>query len=121
LGDGPLDLNFGLLSRLTWLDSDGHEGLLAIEAGMMGLGLATNKDRQLAAVAGLGIAIPLANANQPTQAAVNVHAWMAYTFGQRDAFLLDDMGNATTQRVRLRNWAFVIGPSITVGSLGVLL
>jgi len=27
LGTGPLSLNFGVLSRLTWLDSDGHEGL----------------------------------------------------------------------------------------------
>jgi hypothetical protein len=121
LGNGPLSLNFGVLSRLTWLDSEGHEGLLAVEAGMMGMGLATDKDRQLAGVAGIGIAIPLANANQPLQAAVNIHAWVSYTFGTRYAYLLDPMGNATDSRIKLNNWAFVFGPSITVGNVGTLL
>jgi hypothetical protein len=121
LGNGPLSLNFGVLSRLTWLDSDGREGLLALEAGMMGMGLATDKDRQLAAVAGLGVAIPLANANQPTQAAVNIHAWVSYTFGTRHGYELDAMGNATSKPFTYNNWAFVFGPSITIGSVGALL
>ncbi|HEX4351280.1 MAG TPA: hypothetical protein VHZ95_00175, partial [Polyangiales bacterium] len=65
--------------------------------------------------------IPIANANQTSQAAVNIHAWVAYTFGTRYAYLLDPMGNATSERIQLSNWAFVFGPSITVGSVGALL
>ena len=83
LGSGPLALNFGVLSRLTWLDTDGHEGLVGLEAGLMGMGLATDKDRQLAIVMGMGLGVPLGNVNQPTQASVNIHAWLAYTVGNR--------------------------------------
>jgi hypothetical protein len=121
LGNGPLTLNFGVLSRLTWLDSNGHEGLIAIEVGMMGMGLATDRTRQLAAVAGLGIAIPISNANQAAQAAINIHAWLSYTFGRLQGTPLDADGNPLMKKIDLSNWAFVFGPSITVGSVGALL
>jgi len=120
LGTGPLSLNFGVLSRLTWLDSDGHEGLVGLEAGMMGMGLATDRERQLALVVGVGIAIPIGNPNQLTQAAINIHAWASYTVGTRTAPLLNDMGQFERE-VTLSPWAFVFGPSITVGSIGVFL
>ena len=122
LGTGPLALNFGVLSRLTWLDAEGREGLVAIEAGLMGMGLSTDRTRQLAVVAGVGLAIPLSNANSPTQAAVNIHAWVAYTVGPLFGKLLDDTGTMVIDpKYRLSNWAFVFGPSITVGGLGALL
>ena len=120
LGTGPLSLNFGVLSRLTWLDDSGHEGLIGLEGGVMGMGLATDRERQLALVAGLGIAIPLGNPNQATQAAINIHAWLSYTIGSRSAPLLDEMGQFDRD-VKLNPWAFVFGPSITVGSIGVFL
>lgn len=120
LGTGPLALNFGVLSRLTWLDSDGHEALIGLEAGVMGMGLATEKDRQLAAVAGFGISIPLGNANQPTQASVNIHFWGAYTIGERQGALTNDAGQVTGH-VTLSPWAFVFGPSITIGNVGTFL
>jgi len=120
LGSGPLSLNFGVLSRLTWLDSDGHEGLFGLEAGVMAMGLATDRERQLALVFGLGIAIPIGNPNQVTQAAINIHAWASYTVGTRTAPLLNDMGEFERE-VTLSPWAFVFGPSITVGSIGVFL
>lgn len=120
VGSGPLSLNFGVLSRLTWLDSSGHEGLIGLEAGVMGMGLATEKDRQLAIVSGLGIGIPLGNVDQPTQASVNVHAWVAYTVGTRRAQLVDAAGNPTGT-VKLNPWAFVFGPSITIGDVGTFL
>ena len=104
-GSGSLALNLGLLARLTWLDTDGKEGLLAIEGGMMGMGLADRLQRQLAIVGGFGLAIPLGNANQPTQAAVNIHIWLSYAVGEKD----------------FSPWAIVFGPSITVGSIGALL
>jgi hypothetical protein len=121
LGSGPLALNFGVLSRMTWLDTDGHEGLLGLEAGLMGMGLATDKDRQLAIVMGMGLGVPLGNVNQPTQASVNIHAWLAYTVGSRTAVLNDAVTNLPTATVKLNPWGFVFGPSITIGNVGTFL
>jgi hypothetical protein len=120
LGTGPLALNFGVLSRLTWLNREGKEGLVGVETGVMGMGLATELDRQLAIVAGLGISIPLGNANQPTQAAVGVHAWAAYSIGTRlrELKTLDGQSAGT---IELNPWAFIFGPSITIGSVGTFL
>ncbi|MBV9945445.1 MAG: hypothetical protein JOZ69_01190, partial [Myxococcales bacterium] len=120
LGTGPLALNFGVLSRFTWLDRDGHEALLGLEAGVLGMGLETETSRQLGVVAGLGVSVPLGNANQPTQAAVNIHAWVAYSIGTRTGQLKDDAGNVTGT-VTLNPWAFVFGPSITIGNVGAFL
>ncbi|HVW24850.1 MAG TPA: hypothetical protein VHC69_05740 [Polyangiaceae bacterium] len=121
LGSGPLALNFGVLSRLTWLDNEGHEGLVGLETGVMGMGLATDKDRQLALVAGLGIGVPLGNVNQPTQASVNIHAWFAYTVGNRTAIEYDPVTNVPLATVKLNPWGFVFGPSITIGNVGTFL
>jgi hypothetical protein len=120
LGSGPLALNFGVLSRLSWLDDDGHEGLVGLEGGVMGMGLATEKDRQLALVAGLGVSVPLGNINQPTQASVNIHAWGAYTVGTRTGTLTNPDGTLG-EKVELNPWAFVFGPSITIGNVGTFL
>jgi len=81
----------------------------------MAMGLATDRERQLALVMGVGIAIPIGNPNQPTQAAINIHAWLAYTVGDRTAPLLNDEG-AFEREVKLNPWAFVFGPSITVAA-----
>jgi hypothetical protein len=120
-GSGTLSLNLGVLARITWLDSEGHEGLVALEAGMMGMGLATQAQRQLALVAGLGVAIPLGNVNQPTQAAINIHAWVSYSVGGNltDPTATDPSNPG--KPAKLRPWAIVFGPSITVGSIGALL
>jgi len=121
-GSGTLSLNLGLLSRLTWLNRDGHEGLLALEAGVMGMGLADQAQRQLAIVGGLGVAIPLGNANQPTQASVNIHMWMSYTLGRLYGVKRDPLtGAATSETSKLNPVAFIFGPSITVGNIGALL
>jgi hypothetical protein len=120
LGSGPLALNFGVLSRLSWLDENGHEGLVGLEGGVMGMGLATEKDRQLALVAGLGVSVPLGNINQPTQASVNIHAWASYTVGHRTATLTNDNGSKG-ETIDLNPWAFVFGPSITIGNVGTFL
>jgi hypothetical protein len=120
LGTGPLALNFGVISRLTWLDSDGAEGLVGLEAGMVGMGLATDRTRQLALVAGLGLSVPLGNVNQPTQAAINIHAWASYTVGGLTGNLLADDGTVI-RTIDLNPWAFVFGPSITVGNVGTFL
>jgi hypothetical protein len=120
LGTGPLALNFGVLSRLTWVNSDGAEGLVGLEAGMVGMGLATDKSRQLALVFGLGLSVPLGNANSATQAAVNIHAWLSYTVGELKGKLLNPDGTVDRE-IDLNPWAFVFGPSITVGNVGTFL
>lgn len=119
LGTGPLALNFGVLSRLTMLSDDGKESLVGLEAGVMSMGLASEKDRQLAIVGGLGIGVPLGNVNQPTQASLNIHAWLAYSLGRRQGQLQNDDDSQTA--IDLNHWAFVFGPSITIGSLAAFL
>jgi hypothetical protein len=120
LGTGPLALNFGVISRLTWINNDGAEGLLGLEAGMVGMGLATDKARQLALVGGIGLSVPLGNANQTTQAAINIHAWISYTVGELTGKLLKPDGTVDKE-IALNPWAFVFGPSITVGNVGTFL
>jgi hypothetical protein len=109
---GILTLNFGVLARATWLDSLGREGILCLEAGALTVGLANDTSAtgksltQVAAVGGLGLSVPIANRALAAETSVNLHAWVEFepsrAFGS-------GTGNA---------WAFVFGPSITVGNLG---
>lgn len=120
-GTGPLTLNLGVLSRATWVTREGKEGVLGLEAGVMGMGLATDTTRQLNIVGGLGMGVPLGNAGQTSQASINIHAWMAYRLGSESAPQLDANGNARTDvpNVPLSHWSFVFGPSVTFGNVGV--
>jgi len=110
-GSGPLALNFGVLSRMTWVDRDGKEGLLGLEAGVMAFGLTGNPSTtgqsltQVGAVIGAGLSIPIANASQATQAAINLHGW----FEQR----LTGPGEGVDSPR-----AFIFGPSISIGNIG---
>lgn len=111
---GVLSLSLGVISRFTWLDTDGHEGLLGLEAGMMAFGLtgdqASNGGQsltQVGAIVGLGLSIPIANAGGPTQASINLHAW----FEQR---LVGSGGPIEAASAR----AVVFGPSISLGNVG---
>jgi len=123
-GNGPLTLNLGVLSRLTWVTRDGAEGLFGLEGGVMGMGLATDNTRQLNIVAGLGMGVPLGNAGQPTQASINIHAWAAYRLGTEYVPGLTANGtsavNASGQPllVALNHWSFIFGPSVTFGNVG---
>ena len=118
-GNGPLTLNLGVLSRLTWVTRDGTEGLFGLEAGVMGMGIATDNTRQLNIVAGLGMGVPLGNAGQPTQASINIHAWAAYRLGSEYAPALYPGGTVVpNQFVALNHWSFIFGPSVTFGNVG---
>ena len=112
---GVLTLNFGALSRLTWLDRQGHEGLLGLELGAMGIGLAAtpNFPRTLAMLAGLGVSIPIGNRGETSQASVNLHAWIAYEL-RADYHL--DPSDPTSPLAK--HWSFLFGPSITFGNIG---
>ena len=107
---GVLSLNFGVLSRLTWLDKEGKEGFLGAEAGLLVAGLANSRSEtgesltQVGAVVGLGVSVPIANRNAITQASINVHAWFETDLSRN----IEDASR----------YAFVFGPSITIGNVG---
>ena len=123
-GTGPLSLNLGVLTRFTWVTREGTEGILGLEGGVMGMGLAADNTRQLTMVGGLGIGVPLGNVGQPTQASINIHAWAAYRLGNEYAPSLTPSGaevlNASNQSIpiALGHWSFVFGPSVTFGNVG---
>jgi hypothetical protein len=108
---GTLGLNFGVISRLTWLDEEGKEGIVGAEAGVLVFGLANTASgsnpnlRQVGAVVGLGFAVPIANRNMATQASINLHAWLEI--------------NLTQDGGEKGRYALVFGPSISIGSVGV--
>ncbi len=114
---GVLTLNFGALSRLTWLDQEGHEGLVGLELGAMGVGLASTTGTAfpptLAVIGGAGIAIPIGNRGEPSQAAVNLHAWIAYELRPDYTYM-----PTPTTTLTASHWSFLFGPSITIGNIG---
>lgn len=110
-----LTLNFGALSRLTWLDRDGHEGLLGLEFGAMGIGLAATPGfpHTLAVLGGVGVSVPIGNRGEPSQASVNLHAWIAYEL--RNDYPIDPTNPSSPLA---SHWSFLFGPSITFGNVG---
>ncbi|MCY1076342.1 hypothetical protein [Archangium lansingense] len=117
---GQLTLNFGLLSRLTLLDEHGKEGLLGLEMGLMGVGLVqtggllNDYPPTLAAVAGLGIRVPLGS-GPGGQAALSVHIWGAHEF--REAYFTKPTDGSPGREVG--RWALIFGPSISLGNIGM--
>ncbi|HEX3777317.1 MAG TPA: hypothetical protein VHV51_22745, partial [Polyangiaceae bacterium] len=108
---GLLSLNFGIVSRLTWLSADGHEGFLGLEGGIMAIGLSDDKSNtgnsltQVGMVAGIGLSVPIANRSTPTQASINLHGWFEEDISHNSA----DAGSRS---------AFIFGPSISIGNVG---
>lgn len=109
---GILSLNFGVVMRATWLDSQGHEGFLGLEGGMMAVGLANDVSpqgqslTQVATVAGLGLSVPIANRSLATETSINLHAWFEYEVSR-------DLGGEPGSPL-----GFVFGPSISIGNIG---
>ncbi|MBJ6760385.1 hypothetical protein JGU66_06390 [Myxococcaceae bacterium JPH2] len=114
---GQLTLNFGVLSRLVFLNNEGQERLVGLELGLMGLGLVPQSgDIQfpptLAAVTGLGLRVPIGPG-----ASVGVQAWVAREF--RGDITRRTNGDPSTDRVvPSSRWSFIFGPSISVGNVG---
>jgi hypothetical protein len=109
---GVLSLNFGIISRLTWLSADGHEGFLGLEGGIMAIGLTDDKSStgssltQVGAVAGVGLSVPIANRSTPTQASINLHGWVE-----------EDISHNPGESQSSRS-SFIFGPSISIGNVG---
>jgi hypothetical protein len=113
---GILLLNFGALMRATWLDGEGHEGFLGLEAGVMAEGLTNDKDSsgnsltQVATVTGIGISVPIANRSLATETSINLHAWFEYEVSRA----LGNGTNGTGSPI-----GFVFGPSLSIGNIGM--
>lgn len=107
---GALSLNFAVISRLTWLTSEGKEGLLGLEGGIMVIGLANSTSTtgqsltEVGIPLGLGLSIPIANRLSAAQAAINVHGWAWLPISRDD-----------------HTPAFIFGPSISIGNVGAIL
>lgn len=104
---GLLSLNFGLISRLTWLNKDGKEGLIGLEGGVMVIGLASSTSTtghsltEVGVPIGLGLSIPIANRLSATEASINLHGWLEIPISRDD-----------------HTPAFIFGPSISIGNIG---
>ncbi|HWA76935.1 MAG TPA: hypothetical protein VG937_31590 [Polyangiaceae bacterium] len=109
---GVLSLNFGVISRLTWLDAEGHEGFLGLEGGLMVIGLTGDESTagksltQVGAVFGIGMSIPIANRSSAAEASINLHGWF-----ERD---IEAAGTDSTGK----RWSIIFGPSISIGNIG---
>jgi len=109
---GILSLSLGGLMRATWLDSGGHEGFVALEAGVMLLGLPDDQSvsgaslTQVSTVAGLALSVPIANRSLATETSINLHAWFEYEVSRG---VSGQTGSP---------FGFVFGPSISIGNVG---
>jgi hypothetical protein len=108
---GVLSLNFGVISRLTWLDLEGHEGIVGLEGGVLvkSLGNSLSQNGQalstvgVGLVLGVGLSVPIANRSSIAQASIDLHFW-----GEMD------LASATSAG----RFAIVFGPSISIGNVG---
>ncbi|HYQ15257.1 MAG TPA: hypothetical protein VEQ58_05865, partial [Polyangiaceae bacterium] len=104
---GALSLNFAVISRLTWLTSDGKEGLIGLEGGIMVIGLANSVSTtgqsltEVGIPVGLGLSIPIANRLSAAEASINLHGWLEFPISRDD-----------------HRPAFIFGPSISIGNIG---
>ena len=110
---GILTLSLGGLMRGTWLDSRGHEGFVALEVGMMLVGLPNDQSTtgntsltQVSVVGGLALSVPIANRSLATETSINLHAWLEYEVSRGVA------GQSGSP------FGFVFGPSISIGNVG---
>jgi hypothetical protein len=117
-GSGVLSLSLAVITRLTWLDSEGHEGLLGLETGIMAFGFTNSEAQALTEagiIAGVGLSIPLAGAGSPTQASINLHAWVEQRISEPTT-PVPSMTMPNTAGASAR--AVIVGPSISFGNIG---
>ena len=85
--------------RLLWLYSEGRPFPLGLEFGALVTGI--DDDPHLSLVGGVGLSVPVLNANTPFEASFNLHAWFEYAPTRADAGYTP--------------WSFLFGPSFAVG------
>ena len=94
--------------------------VMPISVGLAGNASIPSLPPTLATVAGLGVGIPLGNAGQPTQAALNLHAWISREF-RSDFNYFAPGDTAHAHPLQASHWAFIFGPSISIGNVGTVL
>lgn len=114
-----LTLNFGVIGRLTWLSSQGKEGLLGLETGVLGASLIPQQYNgnpafppTLLTLLGVGLRVEIG-----PSAAVGVHLWGAYEFRNEYRYSSDPANQAALQRTA-GHWSLLFGPSISIGNVG---
>ena len=94
-----VSLSAGGLARLLWLYSEGRPFPLGLELGALVTGI--DADPHLSLVGGIGLSVPVLNANTPFEASFNLHAWLEYA--------------PTRVEPGQNPWSFLFGPSFAVG------
>lgn len=72
-----ISLSAGGLGRFLWLYSEGRPFPLGLELGALVTGI--DGDPHLSVVGGIGLSVPVLNANTPFEASFNLHAWFEYS------------------------------------------
>ena len=92
-------LSAGGLGRLLWLWREGRPFPVGIDFGMLVTGI--DGEPHLSFIGGLGVSVPVLNANTPFEASFNLHAWLEYAPTRAGA------GHSP--------WSLLFGPSFAVG------
>lgn len=94
-----VSLSAGGLARLMWLYKPGTPFPLGLDLGVLGTEI--NKSPHLSFVGGIGLSVPVLNANTPLEASFNLHAWLEYS--------------PTRNTPNESAWGLLFGPSFAVG------
>ncbi len=100
-----ITLSAGVAARLVVLYKEGKEFPIGFEIGVLGTGLSDTP--HLSVVSGIGFSIPVLNPNTSLQTSFNIHAWAEYS--------------PTRGGDKEGQWAFIFGPSFSVGKFAVSL
>ena len=92
-------LSAGGLGRLLWLWKEGRPFPVGIDFGMLVTGI--DGEPHLSIIGGLGVSVPVLNANTPFEASFNLHAWLEYA--------------PTRVGAGQSPWSLLFGPSFAVG------
>lgn len=92
-------LSAGGLGRLLWLWREGRPFPVGIDFGMLVTGI--DGEPHLSFIGGIGVSVPVLNANTPFEASFNLHAWLEYAPTRVDE--------------GMSPWSLLFGPSFAVG------
>ena len=92
-------LSAGGLGRLLWLWREGRPFPVGLDFGALVTGI--DGEPHLSLIGGIGVSVPVLNANTPFEASFNLHAWLEYA--------------PTRYQVGHSPWSLLFGPSFAVG------
>ncbi len=92
-------LSAGGIGKLLWLWREGRPFPVGIDFGALVTGI--DNEPHLSIIGGLGVSVPVLNANTPFEASFNLHAWFEYA--------------PTRNEEGQSPWSLLFGPSFAVG------